>query len=213
MSPVRTTTMAAIGGAILLVFLGLLVFSTVPRIRAIRALAAAARNVSTAVPGVYVVKPMPADAGDLQLAATTQAFQDATIYARTSGYIKRRLVDIGDRVRAGQLMAEIASPEIDQQLEQAWPIFGRPRRCSISEGDARSREGHDGPLPGGGRGERVAKEAVVKASRRRTAQAQWRPPKRPVLHGGRQRLQGHLVRACRGAFTGTSSNGTWTSAI
>jgi RND family efflux transporter MFP subunit len=96
-----------------------LLVGAVPRIRASRALAAAAASVSTAVPGVYVIQPQPAADADLSLAATTQAFQDATIYARTSGYLSRRLVDIGDRVRAGQLMAEIASPEIDQQLKQA----------------------------------------------------------------------------------------------
>lgn len=119
MSPVRTRTMATIGGTILLVLLALLVLSAVPRIRASRALAAAAENVRTAVPSVYVVQPKPADEADLSLAATTQAFKDTTIYARTSGYISRRYVDIGDRVRAGQLLAEIASPEIDQQFTQA----------------------------------------------------------------------------------------------
>ena len=53
------------------------------------------------------------------LAGTTQAIQDAIIYARTSGYLRKRHVDIGDRVRQGQLLAEIASPEIDQQLSQS----------------------------------------------------------------------------------------------
>jgi RND family efflux transporter MFP subunit len=111
--------MALMGGAILLAFLVLLILSAVPRIRGSRALAAAAEGVRTEVPGVYVIQPKSADEADLSLAATTQAFQDATIYARTSGYISRRHVDIGDRVRAGQLLAEIASPEIDQQLRQA----------------------------------------------------------------------------------------------
>src|SRR6202171_4330078 len=119
MNPVRTRTMVAMGGAVLSAFLVLLVVGAVPRIRASRALSAAAESVRTAVPGVYVIHPQPAADTDLSLAATTQASQDATIYARTSGYISRRLVDIGDRVRAGQLLAEIASPEIDQQLEQA----------------------------------------------------------------------------------------------
>src|SRR4030095_9214131 len=50
--------------------------------------------------------------------ATTQAIQDAIIYARTSGYLSKRYVDIGDNVKAGQLLAEIASPEIDHQLRQ-----------------------------------------------------------------------------------------------
>jgi RND family efflux transporter MFP subunit len=119
MSPLHTRTVASIGGVILAVLVVLLVVGAVPRIRASRDLAAAAASERTAVPDVYVVQPQHAADADLSLAATTQAFQDATIYARTSGYIKRRLVDIGDRVRAGQLLAEIASPEIDQQLEQA----------------------------------------------------------------------------------------------
>src|SRR5713226_627039 len=119
MKTVRTRTMAAMGGAILSAFLVLLVVGAVPRIRASRALSAAAESVRTAVPGVYVIQPKPAADTDLSLAATTQASRDTTIYARTSGYISRRLVDIGDRVRSGQLLAEIASPEIDQQLKQA----------------------------------------------------------------------------------------------
>jgi RND family efflux transporter MFP subunit len=119
MTPLRTRTMVSIGAVTLAVFAALLVVGAVPRIRASRDLAAAAQSVRTAVPQVYVVQPQQAAEADLSLAATTQAFQDATIYARTSGYVKRRLVDIGDRVDAGQLLAEIASPEIDQQLEQA----------------------------------------------------------------------------------------------
>src|SRR4029077_16241543 len=72
----------------------------------------------SASPQVYVVRPEPAAEADLSLTATTQAIQDAIIYARTSGYISKRFVDIGDQVTAGQLMAEIASPEIEQQLRQ-----------------------------------------------------------------------------------------------
>jgi RND family efflux transporter MFP subunit len=71
------------------------------------------------VPAVYVLQPKAATDAGLTLAATTQAIQDSIIYARTSGYLKRRLVDIGDRVRTGQLLAEIDSPEIDAQLRQA----------------------------------------------------------------------------------------------
>ena len=48
-----------------------------------------------------------------------QAFTDAPIYARTNGYLKKRYVDIGARVQAGQLLAEIDTPELDQQLQQA----------------------------------------------------------------------------------------------
>ena len=56
---------------------------------------------------------------ELVLPGTMQAFTDAPIYARTNGYLKKRYADIGARVRAGQLLAEIDTPEVDQQLQQA----------------------------------------------------------------------------------------------
>ena len=51
--------------------------------------------------------------------ATTEAFAQANIYARASGYISKREVDIGSRVRAGQLLVEISAPELDHQISQA----------------------------------------------------------------------------------------------
>lgn len=69
---------------------------------------------------VIVVKPSQGTAGeDLILPGTLQAFTETPIYARTSGYLKRWLVDIGTPVKAGQLLAEIDTPEIDQQTVQA----------------------------------------------------------------------------------------------
>lgn len=56
---------------------------------------------------------------ELDLPGTTQAFESATIYARATGYIAKRQVDIGSRVKAGDVLAIIAAPELDQQLSQA----------------------------------------------------------------------------------------------
>jgi len=100
-------------------FLILLAAGTVPRVRNSRALAVAAKDTLNATQAVYFIRPVPASEAGLSLAATTQAIQDTVIYARTSGYIRRRYVDIGDNVRAGQLLADIESPEIDQELSQA----------------------------------------------------------------------------------------------
>lgn len=73
-----------------------------------------------AIPIVNVVHPQPAArAQDLVLPGNTQAFIDSPIYARTNGYLKRWYVDIGARVRKGELLAEIETPELDQQLRQA----------------------------------------------------------------------------------------------
>lgn len=55
----------------------------------------------------------------LELPGSIQALTEAPILARADGYLKRRLVDIGDRVSSGHLLAEIEAPELDQQLDQA----------------------------------------------------------------------------------------------
>lgn len=73
-----------------------------------------------AVPSVSVIHPQPETRSqDLILPGNTQAFIDSPIYARTNGYLKRWYVDIGARVRKGELLAEIETPELDQQLRQA----------------------------------------------------------------------------------------------
>lgn len=56
---------------------------------------------------------------DLKLPGTLQAVTEAPILARADGYLKSRLVDLGDRVRAGQPLAEIDAPEVDQQIHQS----------------------------------------------------------------------------------------------
>jgi len=115
----RTRTMMFIGIGIVCFFLLLLAIGVIPRVRNHQALTTAAQKAQNNVPGVYVVRPQAASDADLTLAATTQAIQDSIIYARTSGYLRKRYVDIGDQVTAGQLLAEIESPEIYQQLQQA----------------------------------------------------------------------------------------------
>lgn len=117
--PARTRTMVFIAIALIVVFLGLLAFGIATRVMQSHALAAAANKAQNTPPQVFVVHASLATEAAFSLAATTQAIEDAVIYARTSGYISKRYVDIGDHVKAGQLLAEIASPEIDQQLAQA----------------------------------------------------------------------------------------------
>ena len=73
-----------------------------------------------AAAAVSVVHPNAgAAAQEIVLPGTTQPFNDTPIYARTNGYLKRWYVDIGTHVQAGQLLAEIDTPEVDQQLDQA----------------------------------------------------------------------------------------------
>ncbi len=88
--------------------------------------AAAARQRNDLVPSVRVAT-VQASSGILavSLPATTLAFSTANIYARASGYIDKREVDIGDHVKEGQLLAEIVAPELDQQIAQGEATLGQ----------------------------------------------------------------------------------------
>ena len=71
-------------------------------------------------PIVTVIHPKGAGQGDgLTLPGAVQAYNSAPIYARTNGYVRRWFVDIGDAVRAGQTLAILDAPEVDQQVEAA----------------------------------------------------------------------------------------------
>jgi len=73
-----------------------------------------------AVPTVTVAPPSTdKDGAPLQLPGRTQAYSRAPLFARVSGYLKSWSVDIGGKVKAGQLIAEIETPDLDQQLLQA----------------------------------------------------------------------------------------------
>src|ERR1700689_2318537 len=73
-----------------------------------------------AVLSVAVTTPMQgAAAQEITLPANTQAFIDTPIYARTSGYLRKWYADIGTHVHTGELLAEIETPELDQQVRQA----------------------------------------------------------------------------------------------
>jgi len=73
-----------------------------------------------AIPSVVVVQPEAGPGNEeLVLPGELQAYLEAPIYARASGYIKKRFVEMGDKVKAGEVLAEIDNPELDQQLKQA----------------------------------------------------------------------------------------------
>jgi len=73
-----------------------------------------------AIPIVAVAPPASgANAGALELPGRLEAYSRAPIYARVSGYLKSWKYDIGARVKAGQVLAEIETPDLDQQLQQA----------------------------------------------------------------------------------------------
>jgi RND family efflux transporter MFP subunit len=98
------------------VLLALFATGFVPRWRANTALANSVRDQRPAV--TVISSQRPANDANLVLPGSTQGIQEAAIYARTNGYVKEWKVDIGETVQQGQLLAEIETPEVDQQLAQ-----------------------------------------------------------------------------------------------
>lgn len=81
-------------------------------------------TVAAALPTVAVVQPQAAAVRPLVLPARLAAWQEAPVYARNNGFIRARMVDIGDEVRAGEVLAIIDAPEIEQQLAAATAQLG-----------------------------------------------------------------------------------------
>ncbi|MBN1393481.1 MAG: efflux RND transporter periplasmic adaptor subunit [Pirellulales bacterium] len=80
----------------------------------------ATETAELAVPSVTVVSPVPGKAGvGLLLPAEIKPWTESPIYARANGYLKRWLVDLGHKVKVGQLLAEIEIPEISEELDRA----------------------------------------------------------------------------------------------
>src|SRR6202043_3170315 len=108
--------LAAILGAAAAVYL----LGYLPRERTTKQLdaAAAARRITPPLVNAAAVK-LAAPSTELLLPGNITPITEAYIYARAAGYLKRRYVDIGDRVRAGQKLADIEAPDLDQQVSQA----------------------------------------------------------------------------------------------
>jgi multidrug efflux pump subunit AcrA (membrane-fusion protein) len=120
----------------LVMIAGLLVAAVLPRIDRQKKITAVAQAMQDAVPAVNVITAEQAPASsELELPGNIEAIQLATVSAQTSGYLKRWYVDIGDRVKAGQLLAEIDTPEVDQELEQARSTLLQAR-ASLAQAEA-----------------------------------------------------------------------------
>jgi membrane fusion protein (multidrug efflux system) len=117
---------AVIGAAILL---GALVVGFVPRLSQHKQAASDTNQLAT--PSVSVVSPTTAAPPDgLMLPAEVRPWQEASIFSRVNGYLKSWLVDIGAHVEQDQLLAEIDTPDLDHQLDQA------RSQASLAQGSA-----------------------------------------------------------------------------
>lgn len=107
----------ATAGALLI---ALVAFGVVPRVIRQREALAAMSESPVTHPVVTTLRPkMGEPTSVLMLPGNIEPLYNAAVYARTEGYLERRNVDIGSKVRAGQVLAVISSPEVDQQLLQA----------------------------------------------------------------------------------------------
>jgi len=110
-----------VGIAVVLVIIG--IFTLLQRREQYNALAKETEK--SAIPTVAVIHPtVEPSQEDLALPSTLQAYVESPIYARTTGYVKKWYHDIGSHVQKGDLLAEIESPEVDQQLSQARADLG-----------------------------------------------------------------------------------------
>jgi RND family efflux transporter MFP subunit len=130
-----------------------------------------------AVPTVSVIHPTSVSTGDaLRLPANLQALNTAPIYARTTGYVRRWLVDLGDPVRRGQTLAILDAPDVDQQLvaaqadlqtaqaNQALAATTAARWSNMLAKDAVSKQDSDEKA-----GDLAAKSALTNAARANVA--------------------------------------------
>jgi RND family efflux transporter MFP subunit len=122
-SPPRLSVVARLVLAVLLVAAAFGLYSAIHSglISRVRADATLKREtLDASIANVTVLHPQPtAPAEELVLPGGMQAFVAAPIFARTSGYLKKWYFDIGSHVKTGDLLAEIETPEIDRQLDQA----------------------------------------------------------------------------------------------
>ena len=147
----------------LLLFGILFVVGLLPRLRQGHARDEAAQTQRTAKPVVLVQKAQPApDTTNLRLPADLRSLHETFVFARVNGFVQSWTTDIGKHVRRGQVMATIATPEIDQQIAQAQANLALARSSysrltSVSLPGAVSKQEVDA-----GKAQYLAQEAVVK---------------------------------------------------
>ncbi|RXH54292.1 efflux RND transporter periplasmic adaptor subunit [Granulicella sibirica] len=105
---------------VVVLFAAIFILSIIPRLSRDKENNKRAQQQKDAVPAIEVVTVKRSQGGSgLVVPGTTTPLVQAFVYARANGYLKTRLVDIGDHVRRGQLLAVIDAPDLDQQVDQA----------------------------------------------------------------------------------------------
>jgi len=140
------------------------------------ALVAEADSAARELPTVTVVSvEQSATTGTLVLPGNIEALTEAPVLARASGYIQKRYVDIGDRVKSGQLLAEIEAPELDQQVNQARAALDQTR-AALDQATANLQQGQAQEQLAkvtAARWKNLVAKGVVSRQENDTYQSQW----------------------------------------
>jgi RND family efflux transporter MFP subunit len=118
-TPSRTKPIRVVAGVVVMILL--LAIGIVPRVMRNREAHDVVHASTVLLPEVIVVQPHLAPAHtSISLPGNLEPMYSASVFARTNGYVEKRFVDIGAHVKAGQILALVSTPEIDQQLNQAY---------------------------------------------------------------------------------------------
>jgi RND family efflux transporter MFP subunit len=175
----------------------------VPKHRRELQLTAEANVQNETLPEVSVAKAMTGpSSGDLLLPGNIQAVTEAPILARAEGFIRKRFVDIGDRVTEGQLLAEIEAPEIEQQVRQAQAAV-QQSQADLERSTAALEQGKANESLAkvtAGRWENLANRGVVSKQENDQYQAQY------LAQAANVRALDHAVAAARGNVDALKAN-------
>ncbi|HTS66680.1 MAG TPA: efflux RND transporter periplasmic adaptor subunit [Candidatus Acidoferrales bacterium] len=147
-----------------------------PRQRREQVLAAEARDTVRSLPAVNFTRVgRSATKTELVLPGNVQAVTEAPILARATGYVRKRYADIGDRVRTGQVVAEVEAPELDQMILQANATLEQTR-SAVQQAEAAVQQGRANENLAritAQRWDNLQKKGVVSKQENDTYQAQW----------------------------------------
>ena len=121
---------------------GLLLLGILPRLAQSRRLAAESRTEAHQLPSVTVTRAEQSPGAVLlTLPGNVEAVEETQISARTSGYVRHYYADIGDRVRANQVLADIETPDVDQQAQGAKADLARSQAALAQSGAQLAQQG------------------------------------------------------------------------
>jgi len=111
----------------LLVLATLFVVGFIPKYLNNKQLETDAKAVTTTAPEVQIVHPRLAASDDITLPGSVDAIIETSMQSRTTGYVSKLYVDIGSHVKKGQILADVQSPDVDQQVAQAYAQTAQSR--------------------------------------------------------------------------------------